>query len=131
MAGAARSPRYRAFIAYSRCNTGAAEALFWRLEGFRLGRGLAGRQTALGTVLADLKPIFLDRFEFDAGTTLSAQTVEALDGSAALIVLASPDAAQSPHVNEEVRLFRHRHPGRRIISGRTSPHLNRRAPIRR
>ncbi len=113
MADAARSPGYRAFIAYSRRNTDAADRLFARLEGFRLGRRLAGRQTALGTVPADLKPIFLDRFEFGAGTSLSAQTVEALDGSAALIVLASPDAAQSWHVNEEVRLFRHRHPGRR------------------
>jgi hypothetical protein len=39
----------------------------------------------------------------------------ALDASAALIVLGSPDAAKSPYVNEEVRLFKYRHPDRPII----------------
>ena len=115
MADATQPREYRAFIAYSRRNTEAAERLFWRLEGFRLGKALTGRSTPLGTVPARLKHIFLDRYEFDAGTALAPQTIEALDHAAALIVLASPDAAQSRYVNEEVRLFRDRHKRRRVI----------------
>ncbi len=52
---------------------------------------------------------------FSAGHSLSDQTVAALDASAALIVLCSPASAKSHYVNEEVRLFKSRHPGRPVI----------------
>ncbi len=42
-------------------------------------------------------------------------TIAALDAWAALIVVCSPIAATRPAVNEEVRLFRSRHPGRPVI----------------
>src|SRR5262249_22706113 len=58
------------------------------------------------------------------GHSLSEQTLAALDASSALIVLGSPDAAKSHYVNEEVRLFKHRHRDRPIIpiilDGKTS-----------
>jgi hypothetical protein len=44
-------------------------------------------------------PIFRDRDDFTAGHSLSEQTLAALDASAALIVLGSPDAAKSHYVN--------------------------------
>jgi hypothetical protein len=46
---------------------------------------------------------------------LSDQTLAALDGSAALIVTCSPAAAKSQYVNEEIRLFKSRHPERPVI----------------
>lgn len=69
----------------------------------------------MGTVPSTLRPVFRDRDEFVAGRTLTEATVEALEQSAALIVLCSPVAATRPAVNEEVRLFRTRHPDRPII----------------
>jgi hypothetical protein len=46
---------------------------------------------------------------------LDEQTLTALDDSMALILIASPNAAKSPYVNEEVRLFRSRHPERACV----------------
>ena len=105
---------YKAFLSYSHADTKTAVWLHKRLESFPL-RGLAGRETALGPVPASLRPIFRDREDFTAGHSLSDQTVAALDASAALIVLCSPASAKSHYVNEEVRLFKSRHPGRPVI----------------
>jgi tetratricopeptide (TPR) repeat protein len=62
-----------------------------------------------------LRPIFRDREDFSGGHTLTDATVAALDASATLIVLCSPVAATRQAVNEEVRLFRSRHPDRPVI----------------
>jgi hypothetical protein len=69
----------------------------------------------MGPIPSHLRPIFRDRNDFDAGGTLAAQTVVALDSSAALILIASPAAASSKPVNEEVHLFATRHPDRPVI----------------
>src|SRR5262245_61662308 len=115
---------YRAFISYSHNDTRWANWLHGRLEGFRIDRDLIGRQTAMGVIPKTLRPIFRDREDFTAGHSLSEQTLAALDASAALIVLGSQDAAKSHYVNEEVRLFKHRHRDRPIIpiilDGKTS-----------
>jgi hypothetical protein len=107
--------RYRAFISYSHADAKWANWLHGRLESFRIDRDLVGRQTAAGLIPKTLRPIFRDRDDFTAGHSLSEQTLAALDASAALIVLSSPDAAKSHYVNEEVRLFKRRHPDRPII----------------
>jgi tetratricopeptide (TPR) repeat protein len=105
---------YKAFLSYSHADAKTAVWLHKRLEAFPL-RGLTGRVTRLGTVPKQLRPIFRDREDFSAGHSLSEQTIAALDGSAGLIVLCSPASVQSPYVNEEVRLFKSRHPGRPLI----------------
>src|SRR5262245_55810034 len=107
--------RYRAFISYSHADTKWANWLHGRLEGFRIDSDLIGRETPMGLIPSTLRPIFRDRDDFTAGHSLTEQTLAALDSSAALIVLSSPDAARSHYVNEEVRLFKHRHPDRPII----------------
>jgi tetratricopeptide (TPR) repeat protein len=107
--------RYRAFISYSHADTKWANWLHGRLESFRIDRDLIGRKTPMGLIPKTLRPIFRDRDDFTAGHSLSEQTLAALDASAALIVLGSPDAAKSRYVNEEVRLFKQRHPNRPII----------------
>ena len=106
--------KYRAFLSYSHADTPLAKWLHAHLEGFAM-RELTGRKTALGPVPKSLRPIFRDREDFSAGQTLNAQTIAVLDPSAALIVLCSPASAKSAAVNEEVRLFKHRHPERLIV----------------
>jgi tetratricopeptide (TPR) repeat protein len=106
--------KYRAFLSYSHADTPLAQWLHPRLERFPL-RDLAGRATPLGPVPRALRPIFRDRDDFSAGGSLNEQTLAALDASAALIVLCSPAAAKSHYVNEEIRLFKQRCPGRPIV----------------
>ena len=107
--------KYRAFLSYGHADSGWAKWLYAHLESFRLDKDLVGRKTPLGPVPKTLRPIFRDREEFSSGHTLTDATVAALDASAALIVLCSPAAAGRPAVNEEVRLFRSRHPDRPVI----------------
>jgi TIR domain len=107
--------RYRAFMSYCHADTKWANWLHRSLESLRIDRDLVGRQTAMGLIPKTLRPIFRDRDDFTSGQSLNEQTLSALDSSAALIVLGSPDAAKSHYVNEEVRLFKHRGPDRPII----------------
>ncbi len=107
--------KFRAFLSYAHADKSWATWLHRRLEGFALDADLAARATRPGPNPRRLAPIFLDRGNFSGGTTLTEATIAALDASAALIVLCSPKSAASGPVNEEVRLFRHRHPGRPVI----------------
>ena len=107
--------KYRAFLSYSHRDTGWAKWLHARLESFRIDKDLIGRETPVGPVPKTLRPIFRDREDFSGGHTLTDATVAALDASAALIVLCSTVSAGRPAVNEEVRLFRSRHPERPVI----------------
>ena len=107
--------KYRAFISYSHADTSWAKWLHRGLEGFRIDKDLVGRETATGTIPKTLRPVFRDRDDFTAGHTLSEQTLAALDVSQALIVICSPAAAKSHYVNEEIRLFKSRHPDRPVI----------------
>jgi tetratricopeptide (TPR) repeat protein len=107
--------RYRAFISYSHKDTRWAKWVHRGLEGFHVGDDLVGRETGLGRVPKSLRPVFRDRDEFTAGHSLSDQTRAALDDSAALVVICSPNAAKSDYVNEEIRLFKSRHPDRLVI----------------
>jgi tetratricopeptide (TPR) repeat protein len=107
--------RYRAFMSYSHRDTTSAKWLHKALEGYRIGKDLVGRETPAGPVPKTLRPIFRDREDFSGGSTLTAATVAALDASAALVVLCSMFSASRPAVNEEVRLFRSRHPDRPVI----------------
>src|SRR5262245_33166326 len=107
--------KYRAFISYSHADASWAKWLHGRLESFRFDKDLIGRETSLGTVPKTLRPIFRDREDFSGGHSLTDATVAALDASSALIVLCSLVAATRPAVNEEVRLFRSRHPDRPVV----------------
>jgi len=107
--------KYRAFISYSHADTPWAKWLHRALENFHIDKDLAGRETAIGAIPKALRPIFRDRDDFTAGHTLTDQTLAALDGSAALIVICSPQAAKSQYVNEEIRLFKSRHKDRPVI----------------
>ena|ERR1700686_132095 len=107
--------KYRAFLSYSHRDSAAAKRLHTRLESFHIDKDLVGRETAMGPIPKQLRPIFRDRHDFDAGGRLAEQTVQALDDAGALILLASPASANSKPVDEEVRLFQSRHPDRPLI----------------
>jgi hypothetical protein len=107
--------KYRAFISYSHADTAHAKWLHRGLEAFRIDKDLEGRETALGPVPKSLKLVFRDREDFAAGHSLTEQTLAALDQSAALIVICSPASAKSHYVNEEIRLFKSRHPERPVV----------------
>jgi tetratricopeptide (TPR) repeat protein len=107
--------KYRAFLSYSHADTGVALRVHRRLESFHIDKELVGRVTPAGPIPKALRPIFRDRNDFDAGSSLGAETGTALDDSAALILLASPRSARSKYANEEVRRFKSRHPDRPVI----------------
>jgi hypothetical protein len=98
--------KYRAFLSYSHRDTVWAKWLHRAIESYHCDQDLVGRETVHGPVPKTLRPIFRDREDFSAGHSLSEQTLAALEASQSLIVICSPSAAQSPHVNEEVRAFK-------------------------
>src|SRR5262245_61548298 len=107
--------KYRAFLSYSHSDARWAKWLHAALEGYRLDKELVGTRTRQGRVPKTLRPIFRDREDFSGGHSLTDATVAALDASSALIVLCSTAAATRPAVNEEIRLYRSRHPERPVI----------------
>jgi formylglycine-generating enzyme required for sulfatase activity len=107
--------KYRAFLSYSHADATVAKRIHARLEGYRIDKDLVGQATPTGPIPQTLRPIFRDRSDFDAGGPLAASTTAALDDSAALILIASPDSARSKYVNEEVQLFKSRYPDRPLI----------------
>lgn len=109
------SVKFRAFISYSHADKAYADWLHRALEAYRLPSRLVGEQTAVGAVPARLTPIFRDRDELPAAGDLSTELLTALAQSRFLIVIASPSAAQSRWVNEEVRHFKQVHGDGRVL----------------
>jgi hypothetical protein len=107
--------KYRAFLSYAHVDALWAKWLHVHLEAFRIDEDLVGRKTSLGVVPRALRPIFRDRDDFSGGQKLIDATIAELDQSAALIVLCSAISAQRPAVQQEVRLFRSRHPERPVV----------------
>src|SRR5262245_10772677 len=107
--------KYRAFLSYSHRDKAWGKWLHSALEGYSIGKDLVGRATPVGPVPKTLRPIFLDREDFSAGYSLTAQTLAALEASQFLIVVCSPNAARSPYVNEEIRRFKMLGRAERII----------------
>ncbi len=107
--------KYRAFLSYSHEDGALATWLHTSLENFRIDKDLVGRITRLGPVPDTLRPIYSDDEDFLAGDPLPEATAAALDSSAALIVLCSGSTASRIAANEEVRIFRWRHPDRPVI----------------
>ena len=106
---------YYAFISYSHADRRCARWLHRKLEGYRLPAKLVGTDTPLGAVPQTISPIFKDREELGAAGDLTSELHAALRGSRFLILVASPAAARSRWVNEEVRTFKQIHGDQRVL----------------
>lgn len=107
--------RYRAFISYSHRDKTWAAWLHRALETYVVPRRLVGRTTAFGPVPSRLVPIFRDSDELATARDLGQKVNEALESSACLLVVCSPDAARSRWVDEEVRTYQRLGGGERIF----------------
>jgi eukaryotic-like serine/threonine-protein kinase len=107
--------KYRAFISYCHKDRWQAEKLHRSLEHFLVPRALIARSAADGvSIPRKLGRVFIDRYELAVGH-LPKQLQDALGQSENLIVICSPEAAESACVNEEIRLFRKLGRGNRIF----------------
>ncbi|MBO9518207.1 MAG: toll/interleukin-1 receptor domain-containing protein [Porphyrobacter sp.] len=98
--------QFRAFISYSHADASRASWLHRAVESYRVPARLVGQVTEVGPVPRRLAPIFKDREELAAAGDLSREIEQALLSSEFLIVIASPAAASSRWVNEEIRVFK-------------------------
>ncbi len=105
--------RYRAFISYSHTDERAVSRLHSSLESYVIPQSVVAAHDLKSN---RLRPIFRDRDELAAASSLSAALQEALDSSEHLIVACSPQTAESRWVNEEVRYFLEHHPRGSVLA---------------
>jgi len=98
--------KYKAFISYSHKDESWGRWLHRRLETYPIPTNLVGRPTNIGAIPKRLKPIFRDREELAAADDLGEKIEQALANSENLVVICSPDAAESHWVNQEVLSFK-------------------------
>jgi tetratricopeptide (TPR) repeat protein len=107
--------RYWAFLSYSHTDKGWADWLHRALEAYPVPRRLVGRETAAGGAPRHFKPIFRDREDLAADPDLMERVQRILERSAFLIVICSPDAANSPWVESEIVRFKRLHGEGRVL----------------
>lgn len=98
--------KYWAFISYSHQDAAWAAWLHKALEDYVVPRRLVGSTTPIGPAPRRFVPVFRDRDELPSSSHLNAAINEALTRSRVMIVIASPNAAASHWVNEEIRQFK-------------------------
>ena len=97
--------RYSAFISYNHRDARWAGWLHRALEQYRVPKHLWGQPSPWGEIGARLPPVFRDREELASSADLAASVQAALAEAATLIVVCSPNSAQSKWVDQEVRAF--------------------------
>ncbi|WIX92473.1 toll/interleukin-1 receptor domain-containing protein [Amycolatopsis sp. DG1A-15b] len=99
--------RYRAFISYNWADKSQAISLQRRLERFAVPRPVRHLLLESEPDLSSRRvwPIFRDDDEMTASGALDERLTSAIDRSAAMVLVASPTAAESKYVNLEVGEF--------------------------
>src|ERR1700722_18458275 len=90
---------YWAFVSYSSRDRAWARWLQRAIETYAVPRRLIGRSTPAGPAPQHLRPLFRDRTELAADADLAGRVQGALEQSAYLIVICSPEAAASRWVD--------------------------------
>lgn len=75
------------------------------IERYRIPKRLVGKDSPFGPLGKRLPPAFRDRDELASSSDLAASVREALEQSAFLVVICTPNSAASRWVNEEIRTF--------------------------
>lgn len=104
--------QYKAFVSYSHTDEDWAAWLQQSLERYRLPKRV---RLAEPSAPSRLSPVFRDREELSSSGNLSESITDALQRSSTLLVICSPNAAQSHWVNEEIRTYRALHPQKKIL----------------
>ena len=105
-----RKLKYHAFLSYSHKDEAIADWLHQELEAFRVPPSLVGRLAENGPIPKRLTPIFRDEHELAAADDLGDEIEAALASAQVLIVLCSPNAAQSHWTNAEIAAFKKSRP---------------------
>jgi hypothetical protein len=100
------SQDYWVFISYSHADKETARWLHKKLEGYKIPKDLVGMPTRKGAVPRSFHRVFRDEDELSANPNLYKSLYAALDNSQNLIVICSPNSAQSEAVNKEVIYFK-------------------------
>ncbi len=98
--------KYKAFLSYSHRDAVWGGWLHKALEEYRIPRRLVGTPGPDGPRPARFYPVFRDREELPTAHDLNEQIRDALEQSAYLIVICSPNSASSRWVNEEILAFK-------------------------
>ncbi|MDZ7588254.1 MAG: TIR domain-containing protein [Parasphingorhabdus sp.] len=105
--------RYKAFVSYSWGDAKWGKWAHHALETYRTPKALIGKDGLYGPVAPRLHPLFKDREEEAAGSSIGTAIEDALASSEFLIVICSPRSAQSKWVNHEIAWFKtHRDPAK-------------------
>lgn len=107
---------YWAFLSYCSSDEALARRLQSALETYPVPRRLVGRPTPAGAAPRRFRPVFRDRTDMAAHADLSERIGWALEKSAYLIVICSPEAARSVWVGREIDRFRETHDDSRILA---------------
>lgn len=110
-----KARKYKAFISYSHEDRNIVERIHKRIEFYKMPKALVGKTTHLGEIPSTLYPVFRDRLEAGAGSSLDTALQGALDQSDCLIVVCSPAAASSPFVDQEIAYFKQKRGSDRIL----------------
>ena len=105
--------KYKAFISYSHKDNKWASWLHKRLETYRFPKSVIEKS---GSQPPKLRPIFRDREDLSVGADLGQKIEQALVQTESLIVICSPDAAQSHWVNQEILFFKRHNRGANIFA---------------
>ena len=101
--------KYYAFISYSRKNSKAAKYLHRQLEHFRVPVKYVAKEN-LPPHQKFLRPVFRDRRDLEVGEGSFTDDIKAaIEQTRYMIVLCSPEAANSHWVNEEIKHFLETH----------------------
>ncbi len=98
--------KYRAFISYSHRDKKWADWLHRALETYRVPKALVGKVGRDGPIPAKIFPVYRDRAETPAVADLQAYVQAALEQSAYLIVICSPNSRRSRWVDQEILRFK-------------------------